>query len=641
MFCFLAVSKMRAKKNAVSREKVAKHVDDTYRIMQIYALASKGQVASDTSNAKVNREMDDPFHSDVKVQGPCGSSLNRDSISQCEDTGCRVWQNLDYSLLIQQLSKSHQTLARTKQLHALITTLCLFHDPFYTTKIVRFYAMNNDLFSARQLFDKSPQRSIFLWNSMIRGYAQAHRFDDALRLYVKMLGSEIKPDSFTYACILRACCENSDLDGLSVVHCGVIVSGLGLDSVCCSALVAAYSKMSLVSEASKVFDRTLEPDMVLWNSMISGYACCGFWWKGLSLFNDMRMNWTTQADGYTLVGLISGLVDSSLMGIGQSVQGLCVKSGFDCNVHVGSALVSMYSRFGCMNSAYAVFMNIHQPDLVIWSSLITGYSQSQDYEKAMILFRNLNMDGKKADFILISSVLVAAAQSTHIRPGTEIHGYVLRHGFESNVMVSSALIDMYSKCGFVGLGVRVFDNMLNPNIVSYNSVISSFGLHGLASQAFQMFEKLLERRLQPDESTFSALLCACCHAGLVKDGWEIFRRMVDEFCIQPQTEHYIHIVKLLGTEGELEEAYNFVLSLKQPVDSGIWGALLCCCNYCGNAELAEIVAHRLFEDEPEKGAYRVMLSNIYAGNGKWDDVKMMRDDMTNSGVRKMPALSRI
>ncbi|KDP31046.1 hypothetical protein JCGZ_11422 [Jatropha curcas] len=549
--------------------------------------------------------------------------------------------SVKFSSLLQELTKSHQTRSRTKQLHALILRSHLSHESFYATKILRFYALNDDLISAYNLFDKTPQRSIFLWNSMIRAFAKAHKFDEALSFYAKMLRTETKPDNFTYACLIRGCHENFDLDGLRILHGGLIVSGLGLDSVSSSALVTAYSKFSHVSEASKVFSGIFERDLVLCNAMISGYSYCGFWGKGLQLFNGMREIGKQQPDGFTLVGLISGLMDFSLLGIGQGIHGLCLKSGFDCNAYVGSALVNMYSRFKCMNSAYGVFIGLYQPDLVAWSALITGFLQCEDYKKALFFYRNLSVAGKKADPILIASLLVASAQLTDVRLGTEIHGYVLRHGLESNIIVSSALIDMYLKCGFVGLGILVFENMRNRNIVSYNSVISGLGLHGLAAQAFKLFEEMLEKGLKPDESTLSGLLCACCHAGLVKDGQEIFRRMMDEFCIPPRTEHYIHIVKLLGMAGELEEAYNFVLSLMQPVDSGIWGALLSCCDVHGNTELAEIVSQQLFDNEPRKGAYKVMLSNIYASDGRWDDVKRTRDNIVNVGARKMPGLSWI
>ncbi|XP_065874955.1 putative pentatricopeptide repeat-containing protein At1g64310 [Euphorbia lathyris] len=456
-----------------------------------------------------------------------------------------------------------------------------------------------------------------------------------------MLRTETKPDNFTFACLIRACYENFDLDGLRIVHGGVIVSGFGLNSVCCSALVTAYSKLSNVSEASRVFSGIIDPDLVLLNSMISGYTYCGFWDAGVRLFDQMRKTRKQQPDGYTLVGLISGLMDISLLGLGQGVHGFCLKSGFDSNAYVGSALVSMYSRFKCMNSAYGVFSSLSQPDLVAWSSLITGYSQSGYYKEALLFYRHMNDEGKRADPILISSIFVAAAQSSALVIGSSIHAYVLRHGFEANVMVSSVLIDMYLKCGFVELGIRVFESTPIRNVVSYNSVISGLGLHGYAAKAFILFEEMLDKGLKPDESTFSALLCTCCHAGLVKNGQEFFRRMMDEFCISPRTEHYVHIVKLLGMAGELEEAYNFILSLMQPVDSGIWGALLSCCDIHGNSELAEIASQQLFDKEPEKGVYRVMLSNIYAGKGKWNNAKTTRDEIENVEVSKMPGISWI
>jgi len=138
----------------------------------------------------------------------------------------------------------------------------------------------------------------------------------------------------------------------------------------------------------------------------------------------------------------------------------------------------------------------------------------------------------------------------------------------------------------------------------------------------------------------SALLCACCHAGLLQDGQEIFRKMKDEFQTQARTEHYVYMVKLFGMAGKLEEAYNLILSLPEPVDCGIWGALLSCCDARGNSNLAEIVAQRLFEDNPEKNSYRIMLSNIYASDGRWDDVQKLRNDMTGE-LKKILGVSWI
>ncbi|XP_061362972.1 putative pentatricopeptide repeat-containing protein At1g64310 [Gastrolobium bilobum] len=542
-----------------------------------------------------------------------------------------------FQWLHSELSNICKSLLRTKQLHAVLLKTHLSQDPFYATKIVRLYAANNDIKSAYHMFDKTSNRSVYLWNSMIRAFAQSQRFANAFSLFRTMLGADISPDNYTYACVIRACSDNFDFGMLRLVHGGAVASGLGLDPICCSALVTAYSKLGLVHEAHRVFNGIPEPDLVLWNSLIFGYGSSGVWDVGMEMFSSMRLV-GKKPDEYTLAGLLMGIADPNLLSIGQGLHGLSQKSGLDCDSHVGSLLVSMYSRCNCMASAYSVFCSIFNPDLVTRSALIAGYSQSGEYDKALLFFRKLNMENKKADSVLIASVLSSIAQTANVALGYEIHGYVLRHGLESDVKVSSALIDMYSKCGFLRLGIYVFRIMPERNVISYNSVILGLGLHGCTSEAFRMFVKMLEKGLVPDEATFTALLCACCHAGLVKHGREIFRRMKDEFNIKARPEHYVYMVKLLGSAGELEEAYNLTQSLPEPVDKAILGALLSCCNSCGNSELAETVAQRLFESNPADNAYRVMLSNVYAGDGRWDDVKKLRDKIS---LRKMPGLSWI
>ncbi|CAJ1974930.1 unnamed protein product [Sphenostylis stenocarpa] len=546
---------------------------------------------------------------------------------------------IPFEWLHSELSNICRSLLRVKQLHAFLLKTHLSEDPFYATKIVRLYAINSDINSAHNVFDKTSNRSVYLWNSMIRAFAQSQRFFNAISMFRTMLGADISPDGHTYACVIRACADNFDFSMLRRVHGGVVAAGLGLDPVCCSALVTAYSKLDLVHEARRVFNGVTEPDLVLWNSLIFGYGGSGLWDLGIQMFSAMRLV-GKKPDEYTLAGLLMGIADSGVLSIGQGLHCLSQKSGLDSDSHVGSLLVSMYSRFKCVASAYRVFCSILNPDLVTWSALIVGYSQSGEYEMSLRLFWKLNREDRKPDSVLVASVLASIAQMANVGLGCEVHGFALRHGLELDVRVSSALIDMYSKCGFLQLGICVFRIMQERNIVSYNSVILGFGLHGYASEAFRMFNKMLEKGLVPDEATFSSLLSACCHAGLVKDGKEIFRRMKEEFNIRARPEHYVSMVKLLGSSGELEEAYSLIRSLPEPVDKAILGALLSCCNSCGNSELAEAVAQQLFASNPADNVYRVMLSNIYAGDGRWNDVKNLRDKMTG-GLRKMPGLSWI
>ncbi|GAB4854381.1 hypothetical protein Ancab_022967 [Ancistrocladus abbreviatus] len=179
---------------------------------------------------------------------------------------------IPFHLLISELSKPYQTLTKTKQLHALIRKTHLSLDPLFATKTIGFYALNDDLSSARNLFDEMPDRSVFLWNSIIGAYARNHDFRNAFSLVKEMLTSESVPDSFTFACLVRGCAENFDVCGLGCAHGGLLVFGLGVDSICSSSLVSAYLKLGLVNRARKVFDGVVDSDLPMWNSMISGYG---------------------------------------------------------------------------------------------------------------------------------------------------------------------------------------------------------------------------------------------------------------------------------------------------------------------------------------------------------------------------------
>ncbi|KAI3896255.1 hypothetical protein MKX03_032753 [Papaver bracteatum] len=506
---------------------------------------------------------------------------------------------MDFQLssLLHELTQSRQTLSVSKQLHALIARLNLSSDPFLATKITRLCSINHDLHSARKLFDETPDRSVYLWNSMIRAYAQEHKFKDAFYLFTHMRCSGTPPDYYTYACIIRACTERTDSFGLRISHGGVIVSGLEFDSVTSSALVSGYSKLGLVDIAHTVFDGICEPDLVLWNSMIAGYGYGRPWCESLKLFSETSITRTPDAPAVSFVPSLSG-------------NSLFMFEKWDSNSHVASSIVSMYSRCNCLDSAYKTFSGLPDPDIVQWSSLITGLSQTSNSEEALFLFREM--------------ILEDSSKLAMVEPGRQIHSFVFRHGFESDVKVTSSLIDMYTKCGAPTFGVRVFEIMHERNVVKYNSIISGLGSNGLISEAsFLVFLEMVEKGFKPDLSTFSALLSNCSYGGLLHMNTVIyfqqfFRRMEEDFGVTPRIEHYVY------------EAYDLIKKMKVPPNSGVLGALLSCC-----------VVHGISEIDPNKTAYKVMLSNIYVANEKWDEVKKVRDEISVSGLRKTPGISCI
>ncbi|KAJ0989038.1 hypothetical protein J5N97_007394 [Dioscorea zingiberensis] len=536
-----------------------------------------------------------------------------------------------------------EVLWEAKQLHALLVTAGLSCHPSLPAKLLRCYANHGDIFSARLLFDQTPHRTVLLWNSLIRAHARRRDFLVAFSLFNHMRYSGANPDSFTFACILRACAENSDPFGARTVHGSIISCGLVSDSIPGAALVNAYSKLDLFDDAHCVFDEMPDKDLVSWNSMIIGCSYGGNAQKGLELFHGLRES-GERPDGYTLAGLISCLWGSDFARIGEGIHGLCLKGGYESNCHVRSALVSMYSRCNVLHSASLLFWSLPQADLVTWSAVITGFSQAGECEESIRLFREMMASTQfvaTPDAVLIAVLLSACASLASIQPCKEVHGFAMRAGIDLNVTVSCALIDAYSKCGFAQHGFRIFEMMPRRTLVAYNTVMLSMGSNGLGGEAMQIFAAMLDEGLKPDKATFSALLCACCHSGLEKEGRNLFSRMHNEFGVEPETDHYVYIVKLLGMVGQLKEAYDLIQAMPMVPDSGVWGALLWGCSIHGNREFGEIVAQKLFEIEPRKTAYRIMLSNIYAVEEKWSDVKFLRNEIVEEGLHKIPGLSWI
>ncbi|KAI5003711.1 hypothetical protein ZWY2020_030871 [Hordeum vulgare] len=515
-------------------------------------------------------------------------------------------------------------LSCTKQFHArlIVAAPCIADD--HRLRLLRSYAAHGEFAPAHRLLDEAPRpASPLLYNAVIRAHSRRGDLPTALAFFASMRRSATPPDAHTFACVLRACADCYRPGAAKVLHGIASSSGWSSHPTVGSALVSAYSKFLLVDSARHVFDGLREPDLVLWNSMMSGYGYREMWLEGLQLFSAMRRA-GAEPDGYSMVSLLSSFWDPEALAFGQAVHGVCVKGGYDSGHHVRSTLVSMYFRCGCVESGQTLFGSLLDADLVTCCSLITGQLQTGKYEESFNLFREMCYSGRRPDSILIASLLSASASTASISCSKEIHGYAVRVGVDKDIKVSSSLMDAYAKCGFAELGYLVFRQIPSKNSVMYNLVISNLGSHGFATKAIEVLDEMVRDKLSPDGATFSALLAACCHAGLLDEGWKLFRRMRDEFHIVVEMQHYVYMVRLLATFNQLKEAYDLIQTMPMPPDCGVWGALLWGCCVHRDSSLGRAVAEKLFEFYPDKASYKIMLSNLYASEGMWWDAEEVR-----------------
>ncbi|KAG6392882.1 hypothetical protein SASPL_147110 [Salvia splendens] len=316
--------------------------------------------------------------------------------------------------------------------------------------------------------------------------------------------------------------------------------------------------------------------------------------------------------------------------------------GYASDLFVSSALIDMYAKCRELRDARNMFDEIPHRNVVSWTSMINGYVQNDCAREALLLFKE-HVQGEIAEYdaVTLSAVLLACAHAGAVRIGKGIHVQVMKMSLESDVFVGTSIINMYCKCGRVSLARRAFDRMNFKNVKTWSAMIAGYGMHGQAREALEILAEMIRHGVKPNSISFVSVLSACCHAGLVDEGWHWFCTMQHRFKIEPTIEHYGCMVDLLGRAGFLKKAYGLVLDMNVRPDFVIWCSLLASGRIHRNIEIAEISARKLFELDPNNSGYYTLLSNIYADAGRWDDVKRIRIDMRKHGIAKSPGFSII
>jgi pentatricopeptide repeat protein len=273
--------------------------------------------------------------------------------------------------------------------------------------------------------------------------------------------------------------------------------------------------------------------------------------------------------------------------------------------------------------------------------MISGYTQRGCFVEALELFQQMRLTDVKPNSVTLTSLLPACANLAALEKGKEVHEDIIRNGFQSDIFVGNALIDMYAKCGSIDDADKMFHKMHRRDVVSWSSMIVGYAVHGRAYDALQLFKEMQHLGTKPDYVTLVGVLSACCHAGLVDDARQYFDCMTSDYGIKPGLEHYSCMVDLLGRAGRLIEAWNIINKMPMKPDVIVWGSLLAACRVHSNVDLGEYAAERLFQLDPENAAHYVLLSNMYATVGRWDGVRKMRRMMKDRRVKKMPGCSWI
>ncbi|XP_019058209.1 PREDICTED: pentatricopeptide repeat-containing protein At4g16470 isoform X1 [Tarenaya hassleriana] len=326
---------------------------------------------------------------------------------------------------------------------------------------------------------------------------------------------------------------------------------------------------------------------------------------------------------------------------GRRIHAQMVILGYSLNEYLKTKLLILYAKSGSLEIAQDLFCSLQQRDVIPWNAMISGYVQKGLEEVGLYLYYQMRHCGILPDQFTFASVFSACAGLAWLEHGVRAHGVMIKSHVKENVVVDSALVDMYFKCCSLSDGQKLFNQLSVRNVITWTSLISGYGYHGNVMEVLECFNKMKEEGVRPNYITFLAVLSACSHGGLVDEGWEHFKSMNSDYGIKPNGKHYAAIVDMLGRAGRLQEAYEFVLNAPCKEHSPLWGSLLGACQIHGNVELLQLAAKKYFELEPENAGKYIVLANAYASFGLWDAVAEVRRSMKSSGVKKEPGYSRI
>ena len=459
-----------------------------------------------------------------------------------------------------------------QKIHAHILKIGFKPNTNVSIKLLILHLKSCCLRYARQIFDEMPQPTLSAHNYMISGYLKNGKIEELLNLVSRLTFSYEKLDGFTFSMILKA------------TGCA---SGRNFALPYCLEKVVH----------AQILRSNVEPDDVLYTALVDSYVKNG------------------------KVGYARRVFDMML----------------EKNVICSTSLISGYMSQGRVEDAEDIFRRTFEKDVVAFNAMIEGYSKSvETARRSLEVYIDMQRLNFRPTLSTFASVIGACSVLAAYEIGQQVESQLVKLDFINDIKMGSALIDMYSKCGRIEDGRRVFDHMPEKNVFSWTSMIDGHGKNGNPMEALELFNRMtIEHHVKPNYVTFLSAMSACGHAGLVAKGWTLFESMERDYMLKPRMEHYACMVDLLGRAGSLQQAWDFVMGMPEKPGSDVWAALLSSCQLHGDVEMASIAANEIFKlkSDSRPGAY-VALSNALAAAGKWDSVSEVRQLMKVRGVSK-------
>ncbi|KAK4776498.1 hypothetical protein SAY86_005186 [Trapa natans] len=527
--------------------------------------------------------------------------------------------------------------------HGKLYVVGLDSNSYIQNSLLAMYMNCREPWAAEKVFNEILEPTVVSWNTMTSGYFKNASADLSVRTFKHMMAAGFEPDSASAVSVLPACGYLKELEVGRFVHSLVEEKGLGKNIAVRNAILDMYAKCGKMNEAWLFFKRLVERDVVTWTTVINGYILNGDSGSALDVGRLMLLD-EVKPNSVTIASLLSACSSLSVLRHGRCLHGWSVRQNLACDVMIETALIDMYAKCKLVDHSLQVFQKALKSRSAPWNSIISGLVHNDLAEEAISTFKEMLMQEVERGSATLNSLLPAYAIIADLQQAANVHSYVARTGYVSHVEVTTCLVDVYSKSGSIESAHKLFNEIptWDKDIIVWSVIISAHGKHGHGEIAVSLFNEMVETGVEPNEVTFTSVLHACGHSGLVSEGLSLFRLMFQQGRRRIlQQDHYTCIVDLLGRAGRLREAYDLVNEMPYEPNHAVWGALLGACVIHENVDLGEIAAKKLFELEPQNTGNYVLLGKIYSASGRWKDAENVRNIMTQIGLRKLPAHSLI
>ncbi|KAL7145464.1 hypothetical protein ABFS83_07G086000 [Erythranthe nasuta] len=487
---------------------------------------------------------------------------------------------------------------------------------------------------AENLFDEIHERDVISWSVMIRGYVQCDDAICGLESFKQMVSEfGVEADGQTMVSVLKGCTNLADVKMGKLIHSFIISRGLNYDLFIGNTLVDFYCKCGDVDSAVLAFTEMPCKNIVSWNSLLSGFVHNENHAEALRLFGSMKTS-GLDSDEVTLVNLLSLCKFLGDLRQCKLIHSRVMRKGFESNDLAVNSLIDVYAKCNEIDVSWKLFCQIKRPDIVTWSTMISGFTYCGMPDEAISLYQEMFLSLENPNTVTLINLLEACGVSAEVGQSKWAHAVAIRMGLASDVVVGTAILDMYSKCGDVKASKRAFDQISTKNIVSWSAIIAAYGLNGHPRVALALLSEMEANGLKPNSVTILSVLSACCHGGLIEEGLSVFKDMAKNHKSELKLEHYSCLVDLLARSGNVNDALELIKCIPFGMKAGpsAWGAVLSACRNYEDREVSVGAVSRVLEMEPSSSAGYLLASNVYASMGSWNDASGMRCLMKERGV---------